>query len=232
MIETKTPELGTSEAAVRSCVSVIAAVTGQPEQIMAYWLDLYFQVRSAHERENAKPKPAEDPTILRRGDLYPVLRELMHDALKSAKHEEAKERLAKRAKQAKAETAKQAAAEPMLPVIADPMALAAAAEKSGERCARAIGAEAAPEGHPDPAGETGDPGEAAEETKLRGWAVKKGLIRTRLLKARQQGATISQIVSASEGTVKDEEILRILNAEKEPMEVYKRIEAALDALQK
>ena len=34
------PRLGTPEAAVRSCVGVIAAVTEQREEILAYWLDL------------------------------------------------------------------------------------------------------------------------------------------------------------------------------------------------
>ena len=51
MAETKTgPEIGTTAAAVDSCVSVLSAVTGQREEIMAYWLDLYYQVRRAHER--------------------------------------------------------------------------------------------------------------------------------------------------------------------------------------
>ena len=73
--------LGTTEAAVRSCVSLMAAVFGQPEDLLAYWLDLYFQVRSAYVRENA---PEPDPQVITRADLYPVMRELMQDAMKSA----------------------------------------------------------------------------------------------------------------------------------------------------
>ena len=72
--------LGTTETAVRSCVSLMAAVFGQREELLAYWLDLYFQVRCAYERENA---PEPDPQVITRADLYPVLRELMQDALKS-----------------------------------------------------------------------------------------------------------------------------------------------------
>ena len=75
------PAIGTAEAAVQSCVRLIASVAGQPEALVAYWLDLYYQVRCAYERENA---PEPDPQIITRADLYPVLRELMQDALKSA----------------------------------------------------------------------------------------------------------------------------------------------------
>lgn len=43
------PELGTPEAAVQTCVNLIARATGKSEDILAYWLDLYYQVRSAYE---------------------------------------------------------------------------------------------------------------------------------------------------------------------------------------
>ena len=45
------PELGTREAAVESCVSLIAGMASQPEAVMHYWLDLYYQVRLAYEIE-------------------------------------------------------------------------------------------------------------------------------------------------------------------------------------
>lgn len=87
--------LGSAEAAVRSCVSLMAAVMGQREELLAYWLDLYYQVRCVYERENA---PEPDPQVITRADLYPVMRELMQDALKSAVHSDAKDRLQQRAK--------------------------------------------------------------------------------------------------------------------------------------
>ena len=89
------PAIGTAEAAVQSCVRLIASVSGQPEALVAYWLDLYWQVRNAYERENA---PEPDPQVITRADLYPVLRELMQDALRSAVRSEAKDRLKKREK--------------------------------------------------------------------------------------------------------------------------------------
>lgn len=91
------PAIGTAEAAVQSCVRLIASVAGQPEALVAYWLDLYWQVRNIYERENA---PEPDPQIITRADLYPVLRELMQDALKSTVRSEAKDRLKKREKPA------------------------------------------------------------------------------------------------------------------------------------
>lgn len=45
------PELGSRQAAVESCVSLIAGMCGQPEAIIHYWLDLYYQVRLAYEVE-------------------------------------------------------------------------------------------------------------------------------------------------------------------------------------
>lgn len=83
-------QLGTTEAAVRSCVSIIAAVTAQREEILAYWLDLYYQVRRTYEIEQ---KHEADPRLINREDLYPVLREMMRDALKSTAREKAAEKV-------------------------------------------------------------------------------------------------------------------------------------------
>lgn len=49
------PAIGTPEAALEACVTLISAVTSQPEKLMGYYLDLYYQVRrqadEAAERE-------------------------------------------------------------------------------------------------------------------------------------------------------------------------------------
>lgn len=49
------PRIGTPEGAVRACVTLIASVTGQPEELTERYLDLYYQVRrqaeDAAERE-------------------------------------------------------------------------------------------------------------------------------------------------------------------------------------
>ncbi len=49
------PELGTPEAALRSCINLISRATGQPEALLAFWLDLYYQVR----RQAEAPAPGE-----------------------------------------------------------------------------------------------------------------------------------------------------------------------------
>ena len=45
------PTIGSPEAAVRSCVALIASVTGQPEELTERYLDLYYQTRRAAELE-------------------------------------------------------------------------------------------------------------------------------------------------------------------------------------
>lgn len=178
-------QLGTTEAAVRSCVSIIASVTGQREELLAYWLDLYYQVRRSYEIDQGREP---DPNLIRREDLYPVIRELMKDALKSTAKDEAIKRAAKKA--------------------------------AGSTSSAAAAA-------PSPQGE----GEEPEESRVRGWAKKKTLIRDRLLKARAEGVTIAQLTHAGGTDVCFEtEIFGILNAAKVDMKSYRRVEAALEAL--
>lgn len=54
--ENKLPDLGTPEAAVQTCVNLISRATEQPEDRLAYWLDLYYQVRSAYEDEEKRQR--------------------------------------------------------------------------------------------------------------------------------------------------------------------------------
>ena len=51
------PELGTTEAAVRSCVNLISLATHTDEEHLAYWLDLYYQTRVSHEGLYVKAIP-------------------------------------------------------------------------------------------------------------------------------------------------------------------------------
>jgi hypothetical protein len=48
------PGIGTPESALRSCVTLIASVTGQPEALTEKYLDLYYQVRRAAEDAAAR----------------------------------------------------------------------------------------------------------------------------------------------------------------------------------
>lgn len=77
--------IGTREAAVLSCVNVIAAVTAQREELLAYWLDLYYQVRLAYEREihperfNAAPAPVLQ--VMRPEDVYSAVRQIWEERM-------------------------------------------------------------------------------------------------------------------------------------------------------
>ena len=72
--------IGTREAAVLSCVNVIAAVTSQREELLAYWLDLYYQVRLAYEREihpeQFTAAPAPVVPVMRPEDVYSAVRQI------------------------------------------------------------------------------------------------------------------------------------------------------------
>lgn len=89
MAETKKETvIGTREAAVLSCVNVIAAVTAQREDQLAYWLDLYYQVRLAYERE-AHPEqfqPASAPVlpVMRPEDVYSAVRQIWEERIAAA----------------------------------------------------------------------------------------------------------------------------------------------------
>ena len=248
------PAIGTAEAAVQSCVRLIASVAGQPEALVAYWLDLYYQVRCVYERENA---PEPDPQIITRADLYPVMRELMQDALKSAAGDEAKDRMErKRAKEeAKAELIAENEAmwqsylqangfkDPSTP-LAEPGTSRASrasgcsdqddrkAEKAGDGPPRASRAEIASHENPRVALAPTVADIPGPQTGVKGWAAKKAAIRDRLIAARDQGVTAAQLVTASEQKISDAEIYAILNAAKADVDTYRRLEAALEALGK
>ena len=57
MNENERPALGTTEAAVRACVNLIALATHTGEEHLAYWLDCYYQLRVAHEGMVFKRRP-------------------------------------------------------------------------------------------------------------------------------------------------------------------------------
>ena len=209
------PEIGSTEAAVRSCVSLMAAVMGQSEELIAYWLDLYYQVRSAYEREARK----DQPEPLRPEEVYTLIREILHEELAAV----AVVPLAG------------IHAEPVPitpPIITDPEALAREVEKAVERTARAMESQGAGDGPPRASAPTEEAPEAAPEKTLRGWAAKKNLIRNRLLAQRKKGVTLAEIEKASDGALTDKDIIRILNTEKVPTETYKRLEAALAELER
>ena len=69
------PEIGTPEAAVQSCVNLLATVTNIPERKLAYYLDMYYQLRDAYEAARAEERleaQRNDETLLQALHLPPV----------------------------------------------------------------------------------------------------------------------------------------------------------------
>lgn len=85
--------IGTREAAVLSCVNVIAAVTAQREELLVYWLDLYYQVRLAYEREVHPEQFAAAPApvlpVMRPEDVYSAVRQIWENRIERRETEDA-----------------------------------------------------------------------------------------------------------------------------------------------
>jgi tRNA A37 threonylcarbamoyladenosine dehydratase len=60
---------------------------------MAYWLDLYYQVRKAYEIETGGEP---DPTLIRKADLRTMLQDTVRDALRGTLKQEAARRMEKK----------------------------------------------------------------------------------------------------------------------------------------
>ena len=88
------PVLGTAESAALAFVNIMAAATEIREEQLAYWLDAYYQLRRAYERE-AEIEAADD-TVIRRSDLEPIMRELWQETLKKSRVKAAEQRLPRR----------------------------------------------------------------------------------------------------------------------------------------
>lgn len=94
--ERKPPVLGTPESAALAFVNIMAAATEIREEQLAYWLDAYYQLRRAYERD-AEIETAWDDTILCKSNLEPIMRQLWQETLKKSSTKAAEQRLAEKA---------------------------------------------------------------------------------------------------------------------------------------
>ena len=85
----KDMELQKAQLALGGCVSLLAAVTGQPEKQLQPWLDLYYEVRHRYEIAAGRE---EDPQLLRVADAYPIMQQMLRDAMRSEGEAKAKSR--------------------------------------------------------------------------------------------------------------------------------------------
>ena len=194
------PELGTTEAAVRSCVNLIALATHTDEKHLAYWLDCYFQLRKAHEDRLA----AEEARIQMERERREVLRSLLgRDDGPSMTPAPTEEDARATARVATTEDEKPEAAAAQkknrAPLTVSERRKLQNAEKEKKRI----------QGRSD-------------------WREFKRATFARLQEAKAGGLTIGAIVAASDGKVTENTVLDILNAVPRPIEDYRALDAALD----
>lgn len=213
--------LGTTEAAVRSCVRLISAVTCQPEKLCAYYLDLYYQVRRAYEREHEEPKVP--PLTLEAA--WPRLCELMEETLRSAAEDQARAILdgmgllqapkpdypAPPRTMNTPEPPKHAEAskkphsyppmEKQLEALAEAREKAATVDRSGEKNGMAM----------------------AKKAKI--------VIRERLLEARKNGLTNPQLLRESDGQFTEDDLWKIVEGHVVGIAIYREVNAALDRIE-
>ena len=209
--KTERPELGTTEAAVRSCVNLIALATGKSEGQIAYWLDCYYQLRVAHEGL-IKKRTIDDLMIMPvAADLAQAYSEALGGRQVAAPTEETVE-----------------SPQPAAP--AAPLASLRGAMSEGERPEAAAAQK-----------KNRAPLTVSERRKLQNaekekrriqgrsdWREFKRATFARLQEAKAGGLTIGAIVAASDGKVTENTVLDILNAAPRPIEDYRALDAALD----
>ena len=192
------PELGSAEAGVLGLVNLMSFSLGVDEALLSYWLDSYYQLRLQYERENS---PEPDPTILHRSDLEPVLRQLWEETLHKSCRKEAAKRLDDR---------QQVTRKRIEPEIYPVERIAPADLEEIQDPLSGMEA-VTPALSPAAAA-------AAFKRRTRDW----------LLEQRAAGLTIADIVKAGAGKITDGQILTILDGGRQPIEVYRALDAALD----
>lgn len=217
--ETKAPELGTKEAALRGCVDLIARMCGKPEYVVRYWLDLYFQTRLAYAVEEEQRRAAERLEYCRQIQVKPIG---PSEGEEQGAEDAAPEAPAVEPKAEKEPVAEQSATPP-------PPTGHATGQMIVDIC---------------PAKESTDEPDGFQPFMRRKQGAPRGNTRAsdalifkretlnRLLRLRENGITIDQIVSASRGNLTDDVVLNILQARKMSISYYRKLAAALDKIEK
>lgn len=252
MIEQKDlPELGSREAAVRSCVNLIAVATHTDEDKLAYWLDAYYQLRAAYE---AAVKPFgelvvkvedPDPVIVKLDELKDMIRDLDRN-VRRADSEPVDFKINPIDKGIKQKWLERAAAEAVNRTV-NAIDVSEMLRKEQEHHGGDTPGASAPTeedelpGEPAPmksskvlpaedrkAVAKAKRGAAAEEKQQKDQRAYKMRIVDRLREARAAGVKIADIVEASCGKVPDGAVMTILEGGFRPIDEYRALEAALN----
>lgn len=214
MNENEKPEIGTSEAAVLACVDLIARAVQVSEARVAYYLDLYYQLRSRYESE--KGRASLD-------DIYDML-ESISDALNTILSTPQPTGLS---------------VNPIEPLQIRPVERITEADmagigKFGDYVEKRI--EEAENRSKKKQRLTG--ADLRQVQKKAGadsgagyqWRAYKRSVLQRLSEARARGVTSAEISAASEGKLTDNAVMDFLEAVFRPIDDYRALEAALDRL--
>ena len=202
---------------MKSCVSLLSAVCGQPDDVMERWLDLYYQVRHAQEKADAAARAAErlkeaEPFILP-GTLEAVDTRATARVAPTEK-DEAADAEPEPLPETKAEKANPSqSAAPTAPPKGEPSAEPEALRET--RVKRPGG-----KGTPRPS--------QVGNTRSRDAAVFKRQVRDRLEAVRKKGVSAPEIVKAAPaGSVKESDIYMILQGHVIKIDIYRALDEAL-----
>lgn len=217
MNENEKPAIGSSEAAVLTVVELIARAAQMSEQHLAYWLDLYYQVRSRHEKDMTPnfddlliKVESPDPVMERLDEIGRKLDEL-HGQLVTGKT--VKFELFP-VTPITEEDVKQA--EAVSEAVDDAIEKAAAGSKKQRLTGADLRKVRKKAGSDSGAGYQ--------------WRAYKRSVLERLSEARARGVTSAEISAASEGKLTDNAVMDFLEAVFRPIDDYRALETALDRL--
>jgi len=209
-------ELGTPEAAVRSCVELLSMLFEQPVDKTAYYLDLYYQVRRVYEEQRRRNEAAarfldqfthpEEPEP----DGYPEPRRTMNEV---------------RAPEAEEDTSSGADAPP------SPQGEGKAAP-GGEKTEKAREEKFREVLDSVNAGLRGDDrgSKSYGNHNAANAAAEKRRIRERLMQMREAGLSTPQILKAGRGSITEEQVRAIINARPVPVAVFRVLDGVLETL--
>jgi hypothetical protein len=210
----KNLELGTPEAAVRSCVELLSMLFEQPVDKTAYYLDLYYQVRRVYEEQRRRNEAAarfleqftrpEEPEP----NVYPEPRRTMNnpEVPESPAEDTPSQSAAPTAPPGGGarETPERRREEKFLEVLESVNAGAPFCDGRGSRSY----------GNHNAANAAAD----------------KRRIRERLMQMREAGLSTPQILKAGNGCITEEQVRAIIAARPVPVAVFRVLDGVLETL--
>ena len=220
MAEIERPALGSPEAAVRSMVNLIATAARVDEEQLAYWLDAYYQLRAAYERDDAPAPGIPDPADLA-GKLDAVAEQItrgmeiistqvwkISGQLLNAADDKPSSGAARHLPPEEGN----GESKELPPAIMKSSRVLPSADQAAIQSKKRTRSQEA----------------AAADKSQRAYKMR---VADRLRQVRANGVTTAQIVEAGHGSVPDGAVLGIVGGEFRPIEDYRAIEAALDTLE-